>query len=132
MSILINVALLFAINQWPTWHAAPFLTSSTPEVLGLVNASLIVGLVVNVVYLAVSSAPIWALGQLVILAVGLAATFRVWIVFPFDFGASSFDWALVIRILLVLGIVGSIIGMIVELVLLIRSLVGFGRPMQRT
>jgi hypothetical protein len=132
MSILINAALLFAINQWPTWHAAPFLTSSTPEVLGLVNASLVVGLVVNVVYLAVSSPGVWALGQLVILAVGLAAAFRVWTVFPFDFGASTFDWALLVRILLVIGIVGSLIGLVVQLVMLIRSLAGFGRPMQRT
>ena len=39
----------------------------------------------------------------------LAATVRMWQVFPFDFGSSSFDWALLVRILLVLGIVGVVI-----------------------
>lgn len=131
MSILINAALLYALNAWPTWHAVPFLTPRTAEVLGLVNASLIVGLIVNVVYLAVTSPPIWALGQLVVLAVGLAAAFQIWNVFPFDFGAYSFDWALVVRILLVVGIVGSIIGLIVQFGMLIRSVAGFNRPVPR-
>jgi hypothetical protein len=129
MSILINAALLYAINEWPTWHAVPFLTSSTPQVLGLVNASLIVGLVVNVVYLAVNSPPIWALGQLAVLAVGLAATLRVWDVFPFDFTGSSFDWVLVVRVVLVIAIVGSIIGLIVQFFALVRALVGLNRPL---
>lgn len=131
MSILINAALLYAINSWPTWRAVPFLTQSTPEVLGLVNASLIVGLVANVVYLAVNWAPIWALGQLVVIGVGLAALLKIWNVFPFDFSGSSFDWVLVVRIVLVVGIVGSIIGLAVQFVLLIRALVGLDRPVPR-
>jgi hypothetical protein len=43
--------------------------------------------------------------------------------FPFDFGDASFDWALLIRVLLVIGIGGAAIGVVVHTVSLIRAIV---------
>lgn len=119
VAVVINGAMLFAVNRWPGWDALPFLTDSTRLVLPLVNASIIVGLVVNLVYLVDDSPWLKALGDLTTTAVGLAAAVRVWQVFPFAF-TSTFDWELVVRILLAVAIGGSIIGIVVQLVTLFR------------
>ena len=118
---LVNAALLWAINVWPGWQAAPFLTPDTTRVLGLVNAFLAVSIVANLVFLVARSRAIRALGDLVVLGFGLAAMIAVWEVFPFDFSHGWSGWTVLVRILLVLGIAGQIIGAIVELVALART-----------
>lgn len=128
IAALVNGALLYFANVWPGWEVLPFLTGNTREVLGIVNVSLIAGIVVNVVYLFLDLPWLKALGDLVTLGIGLAVLARLWQVFPFDFRGSSFDWALLVRILFVVAGVGSAIGIIVQVVMLIRSLLGPGRP----
>ncbi|ADX74097.1 hypothetical protein Asphe3_29850 [Pseudarthrobacter phenanthrenivorans Sphe3] len=125
-SVLVNAALLWGINNWPGWQAVPFLTDDMTRVLGLINASLTAGIIANLVFVVIRNRGVMALGNLVVLGIGLAATFRVWEVFPFDFGDSWSGWPVVVRVLLVLGIVGSIIGMVVEIIALFRSLAGVG------
>jgi hypothetical protein len=46
----------------------------------------------------------------------------MWQVFPFDFSAYAFDWETLVRFVLVVGIVGTGIGTVVELVKMVRSL----------
>jgi hypothetical protein len=123
VSIAINAAILYAANRSPGWDVVPFLTGRMPEVLGLVNASLIAGIVANAVYVVWDPPRLHALGDLVTLSIGIAAMTRLWQVFPFDFSAYAFNWEVVTRILLGLGIAGSAIGLIVALVTLVR-----GRP----
>lgn len=123
IAIAINAAILYAANRSPGWDVVPFLTDRTPEVLGLVNASLIAGIVANFVYVVWDPPRLHALGDLVTLSIGIAAMTRIWQVFPFDFMAYSFNWEVVARILLGLGIAGSAIAIIVALVTLVR-----GRP----
>jgi hypothetical protein len=125
--MIINGALLYAANVWPGWWALPFLTDRTPAVLGAVNAAWIAGLVANAVYLLLGSPAVRALGEMVVLVFGLLATLRIWEVFPFDFGGGSFDWALVVRVVLVVGAVGAVIGVIAQLVAFVRALAGLGR-----
>lgn len=120
-SIAINAAILYGANRWPGWDAVPFLTSHVPEVLGIINASLIAGIIANLVYVVWDPPRLRALGDLVTLSIGIAAMTRTWQVFPFDFSAYSFNWELVTRILLVIGIAGSVIAMIVALVNLVRG-----------
>ncbi|MGV9746463.1 hypothetical protein ACWDTG_16305 [Rhodococcus zopfii] len=120
VAVLVNAALLYAINIWPGWEAVPFLTDDTRLVLGWVNASIVVGIAANLVYLVRDTSWLKSLGDVLTTAVGLVALLRIWQVFPFDFGDSSFDWPLVVRILLGLGIVGSIIGILVALFSAVR------------
>lgn len=122
VSLLVNAAMLIAINSWPGWEALPFLTDDTPAVLGIVNASLIVSMAANLLYVAYDPRWFKALGDVVTTAVGLAAVIRLWQVFPFSFDDEGIDWTLVVRILLVVGIVGSIIGIVVRAVALLREL----------
>ncbi|RYV50619.1 hypothetical protein [Pengzhenrongella frigida] len=121
VSVLVNAVLLYAANVWPGWDAVPFLTSDMTLVIGLVNASIIVNLVANLVYLVRDPRWLRALGDLLTVSVGLAAMAAMWQVFPFDFSGSSFDWTLVARILLGVGIGGSIIGIVVAIVAFVRA-----------
>lgn len=123
--ILINAGLLYLINRSPGWQAVPFLTDDTPQVLGFVNASIIAGIVANVVYLLSDPGWLRALGDIVTISIGLAALVQLWNVFPFDFGSAEIDWELVTRWVIGVGIAGSIgssIGIIVPLTRLGRAL----------
>lgn len=123
----VNLLLLFLINRSPGWQVVPFLTDQTPLVLGLVNASLWAGIVTNILY-AVHD-PRWfrAVGGLVTTAVGFAALVRSWQVFPLDFGVSSVPWDTLARWAIAVGIVGSAIAIVVQL---ITFLAGVGRDSQ--
>lgn len=120
-AIIVNAVLLYLINAHPGWQAVPFLTPATRQVLGIINLVLAVNVGVNVVYLIYDGVRLKALGDLATAALGLAAVIRLWQVFPFAFHGSASGWAVVVRVLLVLGIVGSSIGI---LVLIIRLLTG--------
>ena len=122
MSALVNAAILYAVNVWPGWDVLPFLTQDTEQVLPWVNASIVVGLVANVLY--VVRDPRWfrALGEMVTTAVSVAALLRIWDVFPLHFDEGGFDWELLARILLGLGIVGTAIAFVVALVTFVRTL----------
>jgi len=123
VAVLVNAAVLYAVNVWPGWQALPFLTEDMRLVLGLVNASMLVSIVANMVV----ADPRWlkALGDIVTTAVGIAALVRMWQVFPFDFSGSSFDWALVVRVAMGVAIGGSAIALVVAFVSFVKSV---GRP----
>lgn len=121
VAVLVDAVLLYAVNRWPGWQSVVFLTDDTREVLGIVNASLLVGLVANLAYLVHDGPRFRALGDLVVTSVGLLAVVRVWRVFPFDFTDTTLDWALVARVLLVLAFVGSVIGILSQLGPLVRG-----------
>lgn len=117
---LVNVALLVAFNVWPGWDAVPFLTEDFEQVLGLINLSLAVGFLTSVVNLALDSFGAKALGELATNVIGLAVSVRLLQVFPFDF-SGGFDWTLIVRILLVIGVVGSFFGAAAAVVRLLRG-----------
>jgi predicted membrane protein len=124
VAVVVNAVMLYAVNRWPGWDAVPFLTEDAATVIGWVNASILVSLFANLVYLARDPRWLKALGDLLTTGVGLVVMVRIWEVFPFDFGDSRLDWALVIRILLVVGIVGSAIGIIVAIASFVKALAG--------
>lgn len=114
----VNAALLYLVNVRPGWDAAPFLTDATTSVLGAVNASIAVGLVANLVYLAADPVRLRALGDAVTTSVGLYAMVRVWQVFPFDV---TDGWTTVLRVLLAVGMAGSAIAVVAAVVRLVRG-----------
>ncbi|MBL0886281.1 hypothetical protein [Myceligenerans indicum] len=116
VTVLIEVIMLGLIHLWPGWESVPFLTAQTGEVLTPVNASLVAGIVANLLYTITDPPWLRAAGDIVVTAVGLVAILAVWSVFPFDFTGQSFDWALVVRVLLVVAVVGSAISIVVSLV----------------
>jgi len=123
---LAGVIGLLLVNVWPGWDSVPFLTSETTEVLGLVNASFVAGIVANVVYLMNDAPWLVALGGVVTTGIGLVALIGIIQVFPVDFSDWDFDGTALVQVLLILAIVGTTIGIVVQLVALVRSLAGAG------
>jgi hypothetical protein len=122
VAVLVNAAILYAVNLWPGWQSLPFLTDDVSLVLGVVNASIMVNLVANMVYVAADPRWMKALGDLLTTSVGLAALLQIWRVFPFDFTGSSVDWALVLRVAVGVAIGGSAIAIVVDLVSFVKSI----------
>lgn len=123
VAILTNAVLLYAINVWPGWQIVPFLTDDLTHVLPLINLSLVASVVANLVFLAVRASWVRPLGDLVTTGIGVAAMTRMLRVFPFAFDGAGFDWAVLVRLALIVGITGAAIAMIVQFVTLIRALV---------
>jgi hypothetical protein len=129
LAVLINLAILYIINVFPGWDAVPFLTDATPRVLVLLNVSLLAGIAANAVYVATDGPWVKALGELTTTTIGLAVLIRAWQVFPVDFGTSSVDWGLVLRVVLAVGLVGTAVALIAQAVTLTRLAVErLGRP----
>ena len=82
-----------------------------------------VSVAANVVNLTFDRAWLKSFGDLVTTSVGLAAMIQLWVVFPFDFGDSTFPWVVIVRTLLVIAIVGSAIGIVVAAVAFVRALI---------
>jgi hypothetical protein len=123
VTVLVNAALLYAANGWPGWEAVPFLTGDTRLVIGMVNASIVVNIAANLVYLPRDPSWLKALGDMLTISVGFVALLRIWLVFPFDVGSGSFDWTLVVRIALGVAMVGSAIGIVAAFVSFAKGMV---------
>ena len=119
VAVAVNAAMLYLLNRSPGWDAVPFLTPETPEVLGLVNASIVAGVVANLVYLVRDPQWLRALGDVVTTAVGLAALVAIWQVWPVELSAV---WDLLARWVVGVGVVGSVIGIVVAVVHFVRDL----------
>jgi len=120
-TIIINAVLLYLINAHPGWQSVSFLTPATPQVIGLVNLALAVGIAVNVLYFAVKPRWLRAIGDLIMLIIGLITALRIWQVFPFAFHGSAAYWSTIIRALLVIGIAGTCLAILASLVVLVRG-----------
>jgi hypothetical protein len=126
VAAVVNAAIWFLINVRPGWQQVPFLTEETSLVLWLVNISLIAGVVVNVAFAAFDPPWVKSLGDLITTSIGLVVLVRLWQVFPFDFSGYSVNWAVLARLVLVVAIVGSIIGVVVQLASWVRLTVRTG------
>ena len=119
----IHVLFLWIANNlldrgWPA-----FLTDDFEDLLLYVNASLVVGIVVNLVWLWRDPAWLKHLGEIVSNVFSFVAAVRTWQIFPFDFSSYSIDWDPVARVVIAVGILGVSVATIVELVKLVRLLV---------
>ncbi|HET6967379.1 MAG TPA: hypothetical protein VFI44_03830, partial [Ornithinibacter sp.] len=119
VAVAVNALMLYLVNRSPGWEAVPFLTEATPEVLGLVNASIVAGIGANVVYLVRDPDWLRALGDVVTTAVGLAALVAIWRVWPLDLASG---WDLLARWVIGIGIAGSVIGIVAAVVRFVRAL----------
>lgn len=117
----VNAVLIWIVNVWPGWEAVPFLTPEAAEVIQLVNLSLVLGILTNVVYAVWDAAWVKALGDVVTTSIALAVTIRTLQVFPFDFGDSAVDWSLWARVGLWFFVVVLSIALIAQLVTFFKA-----------
>ncbi len=114
------VVVLVVLLVSPGWEAASFVTDDGEQVIGLVAGSVVLSLVVNLVWVVADPPRLRALGELATSVVGVVVCARLLDVFPFTFDDGS-RWPTVIRVLLWLGVVGSAIGTVTNLVALVRG-----------
>ena len=122
-TVVFDAISLVAINRWPGWDVLPFLTSATDRVIGLVNASIVVHLVVYALYTLWDPRGLRAAGEILTSVFGILVTTRLWEVYPFDTADDRSGWGLVAHLLLGLGIVGSAIGVVTGVAHLVRACV---------
>ena len=121
LSIAINVVLIYLINEWPGWQTLSFLTADADKVIPIVNASLVISTVANAIYLIADPRWLRAIGDAVMGAVSFIVIVCVLNVFPFDFSQFSFDWTMLVQVMLVVGLVGSVVSIIANLVTFTRE-----------
>ena len=124
LAIVLNAAALWLVHQLVGWGWPGFLTDAFAEVLPVLSASLVAQIVANVVFLARDRGRVRALGDLVTSAFGIAVSLQLLRVFPFTFAGYDHDWAWLVRVVLLVGVIGSAIGAVVAFV---RLLGGPGR-----
>ena len=118
----VNIAFWVVIHVWPGWQEASFLTPETTDVLPWVDAQIWLAVAVNVLWLVVDPPWLRALGDAVTAAVGVAVTVRILTVFPFSFDDDGVPWEQWVRFALVVAVVGAVIGVLANLVALVRAL----------
>ena len=121
VAIIINLLVLGFINTWPGWESFDFVTADAADVVPLVNLSIGVSILANIVYLVVDAPRVKAIGEMVVSAVAMVVSVIVLRVFPFDFSAYTFPWELVTRVVLVIAVIGSGISVLVNLYRAIRG-----------
>ena len=112
---MVNAVLLVIVNQILNWGILPFLTGDFKQVLTIQNISLAITVVFNAIFLIYNPQWFESLLRIVMNAVGIAVIARYLIVFPFDFSAySGFNWTVLARVILIIGIVGCCLGVLAE------------------
>jgi hypothetical protein len=121
VAVVINLALLWAVNVTPGWRWIPVLTEDFSAIVGFVSISLLVGAGVNLLYLAVDPPWLRRLGDAV--TGGVAVVVLVLLVrdFPFALGGAWSASELPLRILLGLAAVGTAIGVVANLAVALRE-----------
>ncbi|HSR43928.1 MAG TPA: hypothetical protein VLT15_01695 [Acidimicrobiia bacterium] len=121
IAIAVNAVLLYAVNNLLGWDVVPFLTDDLELAIPLINLSLIVTMVVNLSYVFFDDRWFKSITQIGLASASLAATVRLYQVFPFDFSAYDFGWDTLARTVLIIAIVGIVISIFAEAVKLLAA-----------
>jgi hypothetical protein len=111
----INLLLLWFVTVQPGWRWVPFLTEDFVEVVGLVIVSLLVGVAVNLLYLAADPRWFKYLGDAVTAAIACVILARIWAIFPIDLGERWGGWESTLRVLILLACIGTGIAVVANL-----------------
>lgn len=115
IAIGMNVVILIIVQNILDWGWLPFLTEDFADLVPWISFSLVVSIVANSVYLFNDTRVVKSVGQIGINLISIFVTYQVFTVFPFDFTAYSFDWGLLMRIVLIVAMVGAGIGVLAEI-----------------
>lgn len=121
VAIVLNLAFLFVANNLLEWDLVPFLTGDFTRVLWILNVSLLATIAVNLAYLWYDPAWFKSMCQICLGGISMLVSIRMLQVFPFDFTGYQFDWEPVARFVMILGVIAVGIGIVVEVVKLVRG-----------
>lgn len=122
-AIVFNAIILIIVNQLLNWGILPFLTDNFRQVLPTQNSQLVAAIAFNAAFLFYDPAWFTALMRLALNVLGIAVVATYLRVFPFDFSAyAGFDWDLLARVFLIIGLVFACIAVITEAVKFMSAL----------
>jgi len=115
-AVIFNVAFLVVVNKVPDWNIV-FITDSFPDILWALNTSVAVSIAGNLILIFFHPRFLHHLLNAVFAIFGILAASVMLSVFPFDFSDLVVDWLnILVRIALIIGIVGSAIATVVNIV----------------
>lgn len=122
VSIVVNAVILYIVNNLLNWEVQ-FITWKWPEVLWILNTSIIVSIVLYASFLIYAGRLYYFLGRTAMDIIGIVVAYRMFTVFPFDFnGLFEMGWLNTwAPYLLWVGIVGVSISIVVRTVRLIAN-----------
>ncbi len=120
VAVAANVLLLVIVNNLEEWDVVSWLTDDFSKVVGIISFSLWATIVANAVFIAYDPKWFKAALQAVLNAISVVVMIRIYQVFPFDFDRYDFDWGMLVRIILIIGIVGTTVATVVEVGKVIR------------
>ena len=120
IAIGVNLVMLVVVQNILDWGILSFLTPEFAAVVPWMTFSIIVSIIAYAVFMISDSPTVVSFGRIIMNLTSLLATWRLLEVFPFDFSAYGFDWTFATRAVLILTIVGTVIGAVVEAVRLAR------------
>ena len=121
VAIFVNLAMLVIVQNILAWGWLPFLTQDFAEVVPWITLSLVFSIAANLVYLANDTPRVKSAGQILTNLISIYVTYRLLVVFPFDFSSYAFNWAVVVRVVLILAMVGAAIAAVTETVKLVSG-----------
>lgn len=122
VAIAINAGLLYVVNNLLDWDWLPFLTEAWDDVLPIIRVSLVAAMIVNAGYILFDHKWFKSLTQIGLAGISMAATVRIYQVFPFDFTQYDFGWETLTKAILIIAMVGVGISVLVETGKLIRAI----------
>lgn len=110
ISIIVNVIILYIANNLLAWHVS-FITDNWTAPLWILNISIVLTIISSLIFLFYDKN--WLKGSLrtIINLVSVVFLITFYTVFPLDV---SSGWASIIKILLIIGIVGTVFATLVE------------------
>lgn len=126
LGVAVNLALMWLVNGDPGWRWVGILTEDFGRVVGLVTASLVVGAVINLVYLLGDPAWLKRLGDAVTAGFAGVILVRLLVIFPFEL--SSWSPGTVSALRFGLGLLAVVMGIavIANVVQSMQEAIGLG------
>ncbi|MFA5927238.1 MAG: hypothetical protein WCT32_04085 [Patescibacteria group bacterium] len=113
VAIVINIVLIAIWGRLPQW--LPFITDSFAAVLPLFYISFAATIAANMLFLVYDEVLFKATIKAALNILSIVVLITLDYVFPFDFSAyPGSEWEIVARIVLVVSIIGTVIGTVVE------------------
>jgi len=117
-NIVWNLIFLFVLNNLVNWHV-PFIAPSWVAVLWAINLSLGTTILANIVFLAFDPRWFRHAAQIVLNLLALLSTYVIYIIFPFELPGEPVT--LIFRVCLIIAMVVTAIGIVIELVKLVLN-----------
>lgn len=113
IAIAVNLVLLYVVRNLGEWDLLPFLTDDYDRVIEPLSVSIIATIIGRALRILLPGRRIGLLIDGIVTAFGFYALLRVYQVFPFEFDPDGFRWDLLTRFVLIVGMLGSAIGVLV-------------------